>query len=170
MQTSRTFAALITVAILVLALAVPVSARTPVGIASGAVTWDGESGDSPGRTSVFLVRDGAPGENSSAGDRGSYSFARKGTGTLVLDVRCVRVESDWAEFAGVATAVTGAYVQDQWWLVSVYDSGKNGPGVDEIGMKGKANETKACKAALNDIQFGRKGIITDGNIKVRTKR
>jgi len=170
MQTSGATTALITAGILLLAIAVPASAGSAVGKAAGAVTWDGESGDSPGRTSVFKVEDGAPGEDTSVGDSGIYHLESEGVGTLTLDVTCVKVESDWAEFAGVITSATGRYTVGEVFLVSVKDSGKGGTRGDEIGMKGKRDLDHGCTAALNDTQFGRKGIITGGNIKVRPPR
>ena len=170
MRTTRAVIALTTAGLLALAAAVPVSAGSDSGKASGWVRWEGEGGNRPGRTSAFRVTDGSPGAKSDVGDSGWYAFSEAGTGSLTLDVHCVRVDGDWSEFAGTVTAATGPYTVDEVFLVSVFDSGERGTHGDEIGMKSKANIKKGCKAALNSTQFGRKGIITGGNIKVRDPR
>jgi len=156
--------------LLTVATTVPVSAATSTGKAVGDVTWDGQSGERPGRTSEFRVIDGAPGQDSWAGDGGWYDFSEDGVGSLHMKVQCVKVEPGWAEFAGVITEATGPYSVGEVFLVSVKDSGRKGTRGDEIGMKYKASLGKGCAAALNDYQFGRKGIITGGNIRVRFPR
>ncbi len=164
----RRFSAVISLSVaglLVLAIAASASAGSRPGRAVGAVTWEGESGASPGRTSVFDVRDGAPGQDTSVGDAGYYYFSREGVGSITMDVSCVKVEPGWAEFAGIIEG-TGAYHDGEVFLVSLKDGGKQGTRGDEIGMKWKSDLDAGCKAALDDDQFGRKGIITGGNIRV----
>ena len=88
----------------------------------------------------------------------------------------MRVGSDWAQFAGIVTEVTGAYVVGEVFLVSVKDGAP-----DQIGMKsfGIADYESpehvfrtalevACAAALdNNSQYPpRKGVISAGDITV----
>ena len=164
----RKATATIVASLLALAAVAPASAADG-GSASGRVTWIGEGGDSPGlRTSQFRVYDNGP----SYLDGGSYRFSREGVGSLELEIACVKVADDWAEFGGqvIEGTGTGMYHDGEWWLVSVRDAGGSGPDGDEIGMKSKASRYKACTAALNDEQFGRGGIIYGGNIRVKPAR
>ena len=164
----RTLAATALASVVVATMAGAAAADDGVGSASGAVRWDGESGASPGRTSVFSVIDGAPGADDAVGDDGYYRFKRRGVGRLRMDIECVKVEDDWAEFTGVITHATGPYTVGEVFVISVKDG--RGSEVDEIGMKHWANLTKACASVFNDRQLGRKGIIKRGGIRVRDPR
>ena len=155
-------------AAMVVAMAVPAMAQDAVGQASGWVKWDGESGASPGRTSRFQVVDGAPGADNDVGDSGYYVFKRKGVGRLLMDIRCVKVEGDWAEFTGPITRATGRYTVGEVFVVSVKDGGNGND--DEIGMKYWKSLSKACDSVFNDKQLGRKGIIKRGDIRVSDPR
>ncbi len=171
MRRTQTIAAMITAAAMLLAIVAPATARDQVGIAKGTVEWALRGGAVPGIVSEFRVRDGEPGTDSQVGDGGTYHLYRPGPvpGTLTIDVSCVRVEDGWAEFAGVTTEATGVYVEDEVWLVSVVDGGR-GWTADDIGMKSKGfDEDAGCAAALDEQQFGRKGVISGGNIKIRTR-
>lgn len=162
----RRVPAIISATALALATIVPSAAAAGGGQASGFVTWVGEGGESPGvRTSWFHVEDGGVG----GADSGTYRFSRSGVGSFALEIACVKVGSKWAEFAGVVTGATGPYTDGEVFLVSVKDGGR-GSAADEIGMKSKASIEDGCSAALDDRQFGRKGVILGGDIRVRPAR
>jgi hypothetical protein len=163
--------ALVAVAALMLAVVAPAAARSSVGVAWGSVTWAARDGEAPGLVSRFVVRDGTPGQASSNGDRGWYRLTRPEPtpGTLTLDVKCVRVSPDWTEFAGVVTHASGVYVVGEVFRVSVVDGGKRGAG-DEIGMKSSGFDLeRGCALALDDKELGRQGVISKGDIAVRTR-
>jgi hypothetical protein len=175
MRRSGAVIALLSTGLLVLAVVTPAAAG--IGEAkSEAVTWTAQKGINP-RISSFAVTDGrrvpdSKPRNSSTDDGGWYTLTRP-DGTLTIEVvSCVRVGSDWAEFAGVVTVASGVYVVGEVFLVSVKDGGPNGVG-DEIGMKshGLLSQDpyalkKGCYAALDDKQFGRQGVIVEGDIAV----
>jgi hypothetical protein len=169
----RAIIATISVALFVIVGALPAVAATEPGIASGSVEWKGqrEGKKTAIRTSEFRVVDGTPGEKSAVGDSGWFTFSEEGLGSFVLDVQCVRVEGDWAEFTGVITEATGPYKDGGHFLVSVYDSGKRGGRGDEIGM-GDSKKTwdEACKNGYNKYQFDRQGKIRKGNVDVLDPR
>jgi len=169
-----TLVAMVSAALLVVAAAVPVSARSPVGEASGDVTWDGQGGLRPGRTSVFQVRDGAPGEVSSRLDGGTYDYSEIGKGSLRMRVSCVRVDGNWAEFSGKVVGATGVYAAGKklgyTFLVQVID-GEPVSSVDDIGMNAYTTLAEACAEALNDsLWTGQNGNVTGGDIRVHDPR
>lgn len=169
MRKSGAVIALLSAVLLVLAMVTPAAARNPIGEAWGTVTWVAANWTVPG-LSTFTVRDGSPGQASSRGDRGTYrlSFPDSDRGALTLDVKCVRVDAGWAEFAGVVTEATGVYVLGEVFRVSVKDGGQPNGGGDEIGMKSHGFDLAAgCATALDASQLGRKGIISAGDITVR---
>ena len=162
----------ITAAILSVAVAAPAIAGSEAK-AVGWVTWDGESGADPGRVSAFEVWDAAPGVRGSLeGDHGWYVLEKANGGSMRLDVHCALIDPDgrWAEFSGRIVEATPPFTVGEVFLVSVKDSGKRGKRGDEIGMKHYDGLGKGCANALDDDQFGRKGIITGGNIRVRGPR
>jgi hypothetical protein len=159
--------AIVSAALLMLAVAAPASAASLTGVASsGSVTWrapnwpTGITGES-----VFSVKDGRPGKLSTIGDWGTYSLTRP-DGSLTLAVSCVQVFPGWSEFAGVVTYRTGVYVAGEVFLVSVKDSGPGGVG-DEIGMRSHGYSlSSGCAAALDAKQVFRSGIVSAGDITV----
>ena len=80
----------------------------------------------------------------------------------------IDTEEGFAEFSGRIVEATPPFTVGEGFLVSVKDSGKRGTRGDEIGMKYYDGLGKGCAKALDDTQFGRKGIITGGNIRVRS--
>jgi len=175
MRVSRTFLALVSAGLLVTAAAVPAIAADGVGRATGSLTWDGQYKPAtgiakrPGRTSIFHVRDGAPGEVSRSGDRGWYRFSEKNDTYdqgMTLRVRCVRVNGDWAEFAGEVNWASGNFSVGDVFLVSVLDLDVFEPNGLYIGMKSFADLDTACDAALDDQQVGRMGKYTGGSLDV----
>lgn len=162
--------AIIAAALLSIVVAAPAFAGSGDAKAMGRITWDGESGADPGRVSAFKVWDGAPGQaGDREGDRGWYALRKQNGASMLMDVSCVRIVADegWARFAGVIVEATPPFTVDEVFLVMVKDSGKRG---DEIGMKHRDGIVQGCDNALNDDLFGRKGIITGGNIRIRGPR
>ena len=144
MRISRTFVTFVSAGLLVLAAATPVTAADSVGRARGNLSWDGQYDPAtgiakrPGRTSIFRVRDGAPGEVSRSRDRGWYRFSERNEvydQSLTMRVRCVRVNGDWAEFAGELVRATGNFTVGNVFLVSVLDLDTPEPNRLHIGMK-----------------------------------
>lgn len=171
MRHLRALIVTISVMFFVLAAAMPAAAATDPGTVRGFVKWKGEGGATAMRTSAFRVVDGTPGQKSAEGDSGWYTFSERDKGSLALDVQCVRVDGDWAEFAGVITRATGPYKVGGHFLVSVYDSGKRGVRGDQIGMGDSLKEwDQVCKNAINKYQFDRQGNIRRGNIRVLDPR
>ena len=176
MRTPRALISILTAGLLVVAAAVPASAGGEVGKATGHVKWTGQHGsgsERPGRTSIFRVRDGRPGTVSRKGDRGWYHFSERNVEydqSLTMRVRCVRVEGNWAEFAGVITRATGNFNKGNVFLVSVVDLDDPQRLGHNIGMKSWGKDLKgACEDALDGSQFGRQGQVTGGwlNVTVR---
>lgn len=167
---SSAIIAITAVALLTVAVAAPALAGSGTANAVGAVTWAGESGADPGRESAFRVFDGAPGENDREGDSGWYSLDKQNGASMLMDISCVRIDDGWAEFAGVIVEASAPFTVGEVFLVSVKDSGKRGTRGDEIGMKHRNGIAQGCANALDEEQFGRKGIITGGNIRIRAAR
>ena len=164
---SACIAAALSVAVAAPGLAAPGEAK-----AVGRVTWDGESGNDPGRVSAFRVWDGNPGASGDdEGDRGWYSLDKQNGASMVMDVSCVRIVADegWAEFAGTIVEAAPPFTVGEIFRVAVMDSGKGG---DEIGMKSRQDGdlAEACRQVLDDLRMGRKGIITRGDIRIRGPR
>lgn len=175
MRTSRAFVTFVSAGLLVLTAVTPATAADSVGRASGNLSWDGqynretELAKRPGRTSIFRVRDGAPGEPSRSGDRGWYRFSERNEvydQSLTMRVRCVRVDGDWAEFAGEITRATGNFAVGHVFLVSVLDLDTIEPDGLYIGMKSFGDLDAACDAALDGAPRNRKGRYTGGYLNV----
>lgn len=165
--------AIIAAALLSIAVAAPALAGPGDAKALGRVTWDGENGADPGRVSAFRVWDGAPGQAGDRdGDRGWYALRKQNGASMLMDVSCVRIVTDegWARFAGEIVEATPPFTVGEVFLVMIKDSGKRGKRGDEIGMKHRDGIVQGCDNALNDDLFGRKGIITAGNIRIRGPR
>ena len=167
---SACIAAALCVAVAAPSLAAPSEAK-----AVGTVTWDGESGNDPGRVSTFKVWDGNPGAiGDDEGDRGWYAIDKQNGASMVMDVSCVRIvaEEGWAEFAGTIVEAAPPFTVGEIFRVAVVDSGKRGTRGDEIGMKSRQDGdlAEACRQVLDDIRMGRKGVITGGNIRIRGPR
>jgi hypothetical protein len=164
--------AILSAALLSVMVATPALAGSAAK-AVGSVTWDGESGADPGRVSAFEVWDATPGERGNLeGDGGWYALTKLNGASMRMDVRCalVDVEAGFAEFSGKIVEATPPFTVGEVFLVSVKDSGKRGKRGDEIGMKHYSGLGMGCAKALDDDQFGRKGIITGGNIRLRAPR
>lgn len=160
-------------AFLSVAVALPALAAPHEAKAVGAITWDGQSGADPGRVSSFKVFDGVPGAiGDDTGDRGWYALDKQNGASMVMDISCVRIVADegWAEFAGTIVEAAPPFTVGEVFQVAIVDSGKRGTRGDEIGMKYRDSIEKACRLVLDDIRLGRKGIITDGNIRIRGPR
>lgn len=173
MSKSRAAMVLSLTVLLSTVVATPVVGRGPAGEATGRITWEGENGDRPGRTSIFRVHDGSPGDASSKGDRGWYRFSEYNDSyhqRMRMRITCVRVQPPWAEFAGVITHATGNFQTGNVFVVSVLDTDVSEPGGYHIGMKSFDDLDAACDEALDGVERGRKGIYTGGFVEVRARR
>lgn len=177
MNRLRAIIAIVSVALLVVVAVAPASAASRAGKATGVVFWYGAGdGDEGLRTSVFRVRDGAPGTATKHGDRGYYYLARQGVGTLRIRVSCVRVDGNEAVFTGLITRATGPkYTVGAVFIVSVKDSGRRGRRGDKIGMQSISVDSSGLQGACDQVLSGdytgyRAGHIVGGNIRVRGPR
>ena len=181
MRESLAVMALVSAGLLAAAVAAPVAAADGIGIAEGSLTWDGRYDPAtgiakrPGRTSVLRVRDGAPGGDSTIGDRGWYRFSERNDRydqRMTMSVRCVRVEDVWAEFAGVVVRATGNFRVGNVFLVTVVDLDTPVPYDLHIGMRSYEGTalSAACDAAVDGEQSAyRKGRVTGGYLDVSVK-